>query len=68
MTKTFNVDGMGCMHCVNTIEGGFGAMESVNEVKVSLDDATMTLTYDETKLSDEAVCNKIAELGYECRL
>lgn len=68
MTKTIKLDGMGCMHCVNTIESSFDAMDSVSGVKVSLDDATMTLTYDETKLSDEAICNKIAELGYECRL
>jgi copper chaperone len=68
MVKTFIVDGMGCMHCVNTIESAFGAMDSVEEVKVMLDDASMTLTYDETKLNDEAVCNKIAELGYKCRI
>ena len=43
-------------------------MGSASNVKVSLDDRTMALTYDETKLTNEAICNKIAELGYECRL
>lgn len=68
MTKTFKVDGMGCMHCVNNIKTNFGAMEYVDDVVVSLDDATMTLTYDESKLSDEDICTKVAELGYTCSL
>lgn len=66
MTKTFKVDGMGCMNCVNKIKTNFGAIESVSAVEVSLDDAIMTLTYDETKLSDVAICDKVTELGYTC--
>lgn len=68
MTKTFKIAGMGCTHCVKTIENGFSSMEHIIEVNVSLEDASMVLTYDETKINDNAICSKIAELGYECVL
>lgn len=68
MTKTFKIAGMGCSHCVNTIENSFNSLEFVSEVNVSLTEAEMRLTYDETKLDDNAICNRILELGYECKL
>jgi len=66
MTKTFKVDGMSCMHCVSNIKTAFSAMDCVSNAEVSLGDASMTLTYDENRLSEEAICDKVAELGYTC--
>ena len=54
-TKIYKADGMSCMHYINNIETNFGTMECVSEVKVSLDDATMTLKYNEEKVSEEAI-------------
>ncbi len=66
MKRTFKIEGMGCMHCVNTIEKNIGAIESVNDIKVSLENASMMLDYDELRLSDETISVKVAELGYKC--
>jgi copper chaperone len=60
---TLQVNGMSCQHCVNSIE------KAVKEIggsdSVDLKSNTVTVEYDENKLSLDAVKEAIEEQGYD---
>ncbi|XEC97353.1 cation transporter [Paenibacillus tarimensis] len=60
---TLNVQGMSCGHCVNSIEGTLKSLGA--EGKVDLGKGTVTIGYDENKLSLDAIKEAIEEQGYE---
>lgn len=68
MKKIFDIGGMHCASCSSNIERDFTKMDSVEKVEVSLATNTMKLVYDESKLSDEDINNKIQELGFSCSI
>lgn len=59
---TLNVEGMSCTHCVNSIEGAI--KEIGGYAKVNLGDSTVTVEYDESKLTIETVKQTIEDQGY----
>ena len=64
MDKTINISGMHCSHCVNSIESGLGKLDGVKSAKVSLENGTAEVSFDEEKVSLEDISEKISELGY----
>ncbi|GAA0839923.1 copper chaperone CopZ [Bifidobacterium pullorum subsp. gallinarum] len=59
---TMKVEGMSCMHCVNSIEGAL-KQQSI-EGHVDLKAGTVSVKYDETKVNLEEIKEIIEEQGY----
>ncbi|HZG76772.1 MAG TPA: copper ion binding protein [Paenibacillus sp.] len=60
---TFQVQGMSCNHCVKSIEG---ALQEVGaNGKVDLAQGTVTVQYEEGKLTAAALKEAIEEQGYD---
>ena len=62
---TLNVTGMTCGHCVKAVEGSVGALNGVNEVKVSLADAQVAVSYDAAQVSVAQLKETIEEQGFD---
>lgn len=62
--QRFNVTGMSCAACQATIERTVGKMDGVQSAVVNLLANTLTTEYDETKVTNEAICSRIAQIGY----
>ena len=63
--QRFNVTGMSCAACQAAIERTVGKMDGVQSAVVNLLANTLTTEYDETKVTNEAICSRIAQIGYE---
>lgn len=57
------VQGMSCGHCANSIEGAVKKLGAA--AKVNLQAGHVEVTYDENKLTPEAIKQTIEEQGYE---
>lgn len=64
-TKTIKVRGMSCQHCVNAIKQNVGKVPGVDNVDVSLQAGTVTVSYDAEKTNMEAIEGAIAGAGYD---
>lgn len=60
---TLKVDGMSCGHCVNAIEGAVKDLGAT--AKVDLAAKSVSVSYDETKLSLDAIKEAIEDQGYD---
>lgn len=68
MKKDFNVTGMTCNHCVASVEKGLTGLAGVDKVKVNLKKGKATVKFDESRVSPEAIVDKIKEVGYEAEV
>ncbi|TLS49987.1 heavy-metal-associated domain-containing protein [Paenibacillus antri] len=60
---TLQVNGMSCQHCVNSIEG---ALKEIGvSGRVDLKSNSVSVEYDENKVSIEKVKEAIEEQGYD---
>lgn len=57
------VQGMSCGHCVNSIEGAVGRLGA--EAKVDLQSGSVTVYFDETKITLDKIKGTIEDQGYE---
>lgn len=64
-TIALKVEGMSCQHCVNAIEGSVGKLQGVSNVKVSLDQETVEVSFDNSKVTKEDLKNVIEDQGYD---
>ncbi len=62
-TVTLKVEGMSCNHCVNSIEGALKEIGAAG--KVDLGSKQVKVSYDDSKISLEAIKEAIEEQGYE---
>ena len=62
-TVTFNVS-MHCKNCVAKITDNISFAKGVEDLKVSLDEKTVTLTYDPAKTDEATLQKAIEKLGY----
>lgn len=62
-TITLKVEGMSCNHCVNSIEGALKEIGASGNV--SLPNKSVTVSFDENKLSDAAIKEAIEDQGYD---
>ncbi|MBP1931110.1 copper ion binding protein [Ammoniphilus resinae] len=60
---TLHVEGMSCNHCVNAIEGTLKKLGAVG--KVDLAGKAVSISYDESKLSLDAIKEAIEDQGYD---
>lgn len=63
--STINVQGMSCGHCVKAIEGSVGGLTGVTSVQVSLDNGTVDVIFDTSKVNLAAIKDEIEEQGYD---
>ncbi|HEY8435955.1 copper chaperone CopZ [Parageobacillus thermoglucosidasius] len=66
-TVVLHVEGMSCGHCVKTVEGALKKLDGVIGAKVSLEEKSVTVEYDESKVSIEAMKEVIEDQGYEVK-
>ena len=64
-TIVLNVEGMSCQHCENRVKTAVGAVKGVADVKVSLDEKTVTVDLDPAVATDKQIKEAIEEQGYE---
>ncbi|MDO3411301.1 copper ion binding protein [Saccharibacillus sp. CPCC 101409] len=62
-TTTLNVEGMSCNHCVKAVEGA--VQEAGAAGKVDLGAKTVDISYDESKVSLDAIKAAIEDQGYD---
>lgn len=65
--KILKVEGMSCSHCVNTVTKAVGGLEGVSNVEVDLDAKTVTVEYDDDKVSLDNIKEAIEDEGYDVK-
>lgn len=65
MKKEFAVVGMGCQHCVHSIEQALSTLTGVNKVKVSLENNNAVIEYDENLVTEADFQQAVDDAGYE---
>jgi copper chaperone len=60
---TLKVEGMSCGHCVNSVEGAVKKLGA--NAKVDLDAGAVTVEFDESKVSLDAIKESIEDQGYD---
>ncbi|MCK6258449.1 copper chaperone CopZ [Fictibacillus sp. KIGAM418] len=60
-----NVKGMSCGHCVNAVEGSVGKLNGVHHVKVQLEEGTVEVEFDSSKVNLEEIKETIDDQGYD---
>lgn len=65
MEKTYEVKGMTCVICKNTVETGIKNLVGVQDCKVNLLENEVTITYDDSQVSIETISKTVSDLGYE---
>lgn len=60
---TFNVQGMSCGHCANSVEGAMKKLGAT--AKVDLGAGLVDVEFDESKITLDAIKETIEEQGYD---
>ena len=63
--KTLDVQGMSCEHCRMAVTRAVSALAGVDSVEVNLQEGTVKVSYDETKVPMESLRQAIEGEGYE---
>ncbi len=62
---TLSVPDISCGHCKSSIEGAVGPLEGVASAVVAIDDRSVSIDYDGSDTTMEAIVSAIDEQGYE---
>lgn len=65
MKDTYNIEGMTCASCVQSIEKSVGKLKGINSVAVNLATEKMSVSYDGTLLSGSEIETAVADAGYQ---
>ncbi|GAA0212983.1 MULTISPECIES: heavy metal translocating P-type ATPase [Halobacteriales] len=65
--EQFNVGGMSCSFCAESIEKAYARTDGVEDVDVSLAHEEVLVQYDDDRLSEVAVKDTLRDLGYTIR-
>ncbi|WP_087973361.1 copper chaperone CopZ [Oceanobacillus rekensis] len=65
MKATLNVQGMTCGHCKMSVEGALNELTGVTNTEVDLVTGKVDVTYDESKVTIEALSEAVEEQGYD---
>lgn len=68
VTSVFKVEGMTCGGCEGGVKIAVKRLDGVRSVDASHRDERATVTYDETKVTPEAIVQAIEKLGYQAEL
>ncbi|MFB6349102.1 heavy-metal-associated domain-containing protein [Moraxella marmotae] len=64
-TATFQVEGMTCNHCANSIQNVLQATSGVQSISVSLADHCVVVQYDQTAVNAQTLSQAIEEAGFD---
>lgn len=64
MKQIFQVTGMSCAACANHVEKAVSKLDGVEAVGVNLMLGSMSVTYDENTVSDDAIIGAVVAAGY----
>lgn len=67
MTITLQVQGMTCGHCKAAVTNALKELDGVKRVEVHLQEGTVDVDYDETKVNVEKLKEAIEEQGYDVK-
>ena len=62
--KTWQVEGMHCVHCESAVAGAVRKLEGLTDVRVSYRKGTLTALWDADALPFERIAARIADAGY----
>ena len=65
VTEKYNISGMTCAACSSAVERVTRKLEGVSESNVNLTTGILTITYDETKITQNDVVTKVERAGGE---
>ncbi len=68
MKSEYKITGMSCEHCVAKVKAGIESIEGVEKVKINLKKGLGKVKYDESSVTDQDICDKVAEVGYEAEV
>ena len=68
MNKLFNVNGITCEHCVDTIKEAVGILDGVFSVDVDIEKKQVDVQFDDKLAKEEDFILKIEEVGFEAKL
>lgn len=63
--KTFDIEGMTCASCAQTVEKAAGKLSGVSKATVNLATEKLSVEYDESQLSEKEIQKAVADAGYE---
>lgn len=63
--KTFDIEGMTCASCAQTVEKATSKLTGVSKATVNLATEKLNVEYDESKLSESDIQKAVADAGYE---
>ena len=64
-TETITVPEIHCGHCKHSIEGALAPMTGVERAEVDVDARTVTVAYDDSVTSRDALVGAIVDQGYD---
>jgi copper chaperone len=64
-SKIINVEGMSCDHCKMAVTKAVSELEGVSAVEVSLENKTVSVDFEEERLSIDAIKQAIEGQGYD---
>ncbi|MEJ9282346.1 copper chaperone CopZ [Ureibacillus thermosphaericus] len=67
MTITLHVQGMTCGHCKAAVTNALKELDGVKRIEVHLQEGTVDVDYDETKVNVEKLKEAIEEQGYDVK-
>ena len=65
MEKIYEIKGMTCIICKNTVEQGIKQLKGVVDCKVNLLDNEASIKFDENIINEETIAKTVSDLGYE---
>ncbi|NLB51389.1 MAG: copper chaperone CopZ [Syntrophomonadaceae bacterium] len=64
-TKTLNVEGMSCMHCVNAVKKSVESLPGISKVDVDLNGKKVQVEFDPEKVDLEKIKEMVEDAGYD---
>lgn len=62
--RTYNVPSVSCAHCKRAIEEALGSVEGVASVRVEVDTKQVEVVFDEARVAEDVLKERLAEEGY----
>jgi copper chaperone len=64
-TTTLSVPAIHCDHCKSSIEGALGGLEGVSSAEVSVEEKTVTVSFDEVAVPMALIKETIEDQGFD---
>ena len=64
-TESYHIDGMSCAACSSAVERVTRKMDGVQSSDVNLTTNKMVITYDEGKVTESMIVEKVAKAGFQ---